>query len=175
MCVVLYLSFVLVQKTSCLQLRVAAYSSLSSPTFERVLPECQRDFGAAAILFHFYPRFCFWRYFQPALSSFQFVSGSIMACHFNQRRDKAAILYQQWLGYLNASIMQRDMRLESLRSQQNIMIDGNSKLQNVMSVTCLEKQKRKSELEFVSDCLKDIFNFYFYYRMSYFSYAEKNF
>ncbi|KYQ46802.1 hypothetical protein ALC60_14186, partial [Trachymyrmex zeteki] len=33
------------KKTSCLQLRVAAYSSLSSPTFERVLPECQRDFA----------------------------------------------------------------------------------------------------------------------------------
>ncbi|KYN20663.1 hypothetical protein ALC57_06980 [Trachymyrmex cornetzi] len=32
------------KKTSCLQLRVVAYSSLSSPTFERVLPECQRDF-----------------------------------------------------------------------------------------------------------------------------------
>lgn len=36
-------------------------ASLSSPAFERVLPERQRDFRAAAI--PFYLRSCFWRYF----------------------------------------------------------------------------------------------------------------
>ncbi|KYM96876.1 hypothetical protein ALC62_12452 [Cyphomyrmex costatus] len=54
------------KKTSCLQLRVVAYSSLSSPTFERVLPECQRDFGGTPKYgprrrfdSHNYPDFCF--------------------------------------------------------------------------------------------------------------------
>lgn len=140
---VLYLSFVLVQKTSCLQLRVAC-SSLSSPTFERVLPERQRDFRAAAIPFPFYLRFCFWRYFRPALSSSQFVAG-IAACHINQRRDKAAILYQQWLGYLNASIMRRGMRIELLRTRIELLRTLRYVRRmmnfNAMSVTYLEKEE----------------------------------